>query len=321
MDHVNSNNFDGQLPEDTILHLNRHLTKKGKSLLLTLYKYQRMQHKELAKMLDIQSNGLTNLLKRIKQINKDLIICKSEGRNKLYSLAQIAKIYTENELLPKETAQQRFFTSFLHADPSIQDVLKSLSKFQESEGNNWYIVLDDFLLAESKNKDKIKDGHDTNIEGAAYQNYINFINAMIDLIIRYGQQAAHKVYDVLEEKILIHRLESLLSNLLDDYYQIEPLFRKEKENLQDAYSIIDMIFSKRYPAIFGIYPKPLPEEYYRVDRAISIMINEFEENNYNKNVSITQWEKKFYTKAHFSCISYIAEKCSIVYIGKEKLFS
>lgn len=316
MNHISSNISNSQLLEDTISYLNSHLTKQGKSLLLILYKYQPIHHKRLAEILDIQTSGLSNLMKRIDETYHDFIEYQTEGRNKLYSLSQIAKVYTENELLPEEAARKQVGTSFLHTDPSLHNVLECLRKFQEFEGDDWDIALDDLLLAEKRNNGEIKDDPtiNTDFKEETYQNYTSFKNAMMTLIVQYGQPAAQKVYDIIEQKVLIKRLEYLFSCLLEDFHLIEPLFLLEKENLQASYSIIDLIFSKCCPTIFRIPSRPLPREYNGSQLAISKMIDEFKDNNYDKNVSIAQWEKKFYTKEHFSCLSYIAEKCSTVYI-------
>lgn len=325
-DHTTSNN---QLSRKNISYLNSNLTKKGKLLLLTLYKYQPLKHKDLAKILDMQTNGLTNLITNINEkIYNDLIKSEHVGRCKFYSLSQIAETYTENILLPEETVRKNALTSFLHNDFLVNDVLDSLRKFQEFEGDDWDIVLDDLLFAETRNmlastanaKEAINQIHFNyfNYKEETYQNYNTLKNALITLIIQRGKQSAQKVYEILDQKILSRRLDTLLSNILDDFYKMEPLFHLEKENLQAAYSIIDKIFSDCFPETFGtntiFYPNPLPAEFYSIYSVIINMTNEFKYNNYDKTVSIEQWEKNFHIQNHYSCISYIAEKCSTIYI-------
>lgn len=314
--------FKSQLSDDTIIYLNKNLTKKAKTLLLILYKTQPLQHKYLAETLDMQTNGLSNLISKINKVYKEFITFKYEGRSKFYSLSQDAEKYTKDILLPKEAARKDTRTSFLHTDLLIQDVLIFLKKFQEFEGDDWYIVLDDLLFIETRKIVAL----DIKFKEETYLNYNNLKDALITLIIKHGKQSVQKIYSILDQRILTKRLDSLLSSILDDYYKIEPLFRLEKKDLQMAYFIIDKIFLDHYPAIFGTNsvsnPNPLPPEYYSIYYSIysviNNMINEFKNNNYDKAVSIEQWEKKFYTKNQFSCISYIAEKCSTVYISQEK---
>lgn len=325
MNQADSIIFNSQLSKNTITYLNSNLTKKGKALLIALHNYQPLKHKDLAKTLDMQTNGLTNLISKINNIHKDFIIFESVGRCKLYTLSQVAETYTEIVLLPEEAERKNVRTSFLHNDLLTDEVLDSLKKFQEFEGDDWYIVLDDLLFVETRSKlvtntilKADSKQNFINFKEETYQNYINFINALINIIIQHGKQSVQKFYGILDQKILSRRLESLLSNILDDYYKMEPLFHLEKKDLQAAHSIIDRIFIDCFPAIFGtnsvFYPNPLPAEFYSIYSVILNMTNEFKDNNYDKAVSIEQWEKKFYTRNHFSCLSYIAEKCSTIYI-------
>lgn len=109
---------------------------------MTLYKCQPIQHKYLAETLEMQTNGLSNLISKINKIYKGFIEFDSAGRSKFYSLSQVAETYTEMVLLPEETARKDALISFLYTDPSVHDVLESLRKFQEFEGEDWYIVHD-----------------------------------------------------------------------------------------------------------------------------------------------------------------------------------
>ncbi len=314
-----------QLSKNTIFYLNSNLTKKGKSLLIALYKYQSLKHKDLAEILDTRANALTNLITRINKMQKDFILSDSVGRCKFYSLSQIAEAYTEIVLLPKETARNSARTSCLQYDFFTCDVLNFLGKFQEYEGDDWYIVLDDLLFTETQNRlTASNDSKGTFIHSymdfkeETYQNYTNLKDAFITLIVQHGKQSAEKIYRILDEKILSKRLDFLLSLILNDYYKIEPLFYLEKKDSLVAYSIIDSIFSEYFPEVFGktsfSYSDLSPAEYYRIYSVIIQMINEFKENGYDKSISIKQWEKNFHTTDHSNCLSYIAEKCSTIHI-------
>lgn len=314
-----------QLSKNTIFYLNSNLTKKGKSLLIALYKYQSLKHKDLAEILDTRPNALTNLITRINKMQKDFILSDSAGRCKFYSLSQIAEAYTEIVLLPQETARNSACTSCLQYDLFTCDVLNILGKFQEHEGDDWYIVLDDLLFIETQNRlTAINDPKGTfshnhmNFKEETYQNYNNLKDAFITLIVQHGKQSAQKIYRILDERILSKRLDSLLSLILNDYYKIEPLFYLEKKDSLAAYSIIDRIFSERFPDVFGktsfSYSDSFPTEYYLIYSVIVQMINEFKENGYDKNISIKQWEKNFHTANHSNCLSYIAEKCSTIHL-------
>lgn len=320
MKHENNNS---QLSENMILYLNKNLSKRGKSLLVVLHDYQPLQHKQLAAMLDMKTSSLTNLINRIKKLRINLVEFNLIGRSKFYSLSQIADAYTEIVLLPKETARKHTHGSLLHAGQLTHVVIESLRKFQEFEGDDWYIVLDDLLFVESRNisaantnPQEEKNHNYNDFRQETYQNYIDFKNALITLMIQQGEQAVQKIYNIIDEKILTKRLDSLLLKLLGDFYQIKPLYDLEKESsLTDAQFMVDKIFSHCYSAIFDSDPNPnsLPEKYYGVEHAIQTMIDEFKKNDYDKAVSIAKWKKKFYTGNHFECISYIAEKCNNLY--------
>lgn len=150
---------------------------------------------------------------------------------------------------------------------------------------------------------------------------MNFKNTLITLIVQHGKPSVQKVYGILDHKILSKRLDSMLSNVLDDFYKIEPLFQLEKKDLQAAYSIIDRIFYEYFPEIFkasSIFSSPLSSEYYGIYSVIAKMNKEFKSNNYDKAVSIQKWEKKFHARNQFSCIAYIAEKCNTIYIAQSQ---
>lgn len=323
MNQTTSASSSSQLSEKIVLYLNSNLTKKCKLLLTVLYKYQPLKHKELAEMIDVKTNGLTNLILKINKIQSEFIGSQNAGRCKIYSLSPLAEIYTEIVLLPEENTRKNAHTSSLYNDPLIYDVMDSLDIFQEFEGDDWYIVLDDLLFAEANGisitttdaKEEINQFH-MNYSEETYHNYINFKNALINLNVQHGRQAVQKIYGIMDQKILSRRLELLLSSLLDDFYKISPLFQLEKEDSQNAYSIIDRIFSDCFPETFGsnsaVSSKPLESKYCSLYSVFLTMNNEFKNNNYDKAASIEQWKKRFHIKNHYNCISYIAEKCSAV---------
>lgn len=290
---------NNRLSKNTISYLNSNLTPKGRFLLIKLYKYSSLKHKDLAQTLDMSSSSLTNLITRINSIYQDFIKSESIGRHKFYSLSQIAEAYTEIILLPKQTAQNDAIASLLSNDSLTNNVWYSLKKFQEYEGDDWYLVLDDLLLFETRNQlvrttDAIEISNQIHFDykNETCQNYINFINALIALEIQQGKQSLKKIYGILDQIILERRLEFLLEKSLNDFYQIEPLFHLEQNDLQAAYSLIDKIFSELFPEIFGEnIPSShvsLPSEYYSIYSVIINMTKEYKKNNYNKSVSIEQ---------------------------------
>ena len=325
MNQANNPTSNNQLSKNTISYLNSNLTPKGRSLLAILYKYPALRHKDLAQALDMSSSSLTNLMTRINNTYQDFIKSESVGCHKFYSLSQIAETYTEIILLPEKNARDNARVSFLHNDLLTNNVWNSLRKFQEYEGDNWYLVLDDLLFVETRKQlTRTTDSNDvfehiySNLKNETYQNYTNFINSLISLVIQQGKTSVQKIYGILDHIILAKRLDLLLTNILNDFYKMESLFHLEKNDLKAAYSLIDKIFSEHFPEIFGenslSSPTLLPAEYYSIYSVIINMTKEFKNNNYNKATSIEQWEKKFHTGKHFSCLSYIAEKCSTIYI-------
>ena len=320
MDQTDRKIPNAHLSESMIAYLKSNITKKGEFLLKTLYNYPHLQHKNLAGALDMRPNGLSNLISKINNIYEDFIISDSKGRNKFYSLSQAAEAYTKSELLPEETARKDARLSFLHTDPLTRNALDFLRKFQEFEGDNWDIVLDDLLFFETKNLPTTN----THFIQETSQNYRNFKNALITLVIQNENQSVQKVYGVLEQKILTTRLESLILSELSYYNKMKPLFRLEEKDVRAARFIIDKIFSEysSAPATFephSIQYYNLPQtEYENIDWVINRMIKGFKNSNYDKIAFIEQWEKKLYTRNQYSCISYIAEKCNSFYFRQEK---
>lgn len=319
MSQTNRKTQNTNLSEGMITYLKDKITKKEESLLKMLYNYPNIQHKNLAGALEITSNGLSNLISNINNIYENFIIAEPKGRKKFYSLSQAAEIYTIRELLPKEAAQKDARLSFLHTDPITCDALDFLKKFQEFEGDGWDVVLDDLLFVETR------DMSATNIRFSqeTSQNYNNFKNALITLVIQQKEQSVQKVYAVLEQKILTTRLKSMVSSALSNYNKMKPLFLLEENDLKAAHSIIDKIFSEHSsdpaPIVTNAihYINLQQTEYEDIDRVIDRMIKDFKNNNYDKIAFIEQWEKNLYTRNQYS-ISYIAEKCNELYHRHEK---
>lgn len=186
--------------------------------------------------------------------------------------------------------------------------------FQDAAGKEWFMVLDDLLSG-------IMDINELSDE--LYNRYMEFAESLIQLRIQQKSTAIRKVYDVIDNNILIKRLERYLDNELKDLYVLEPLFDLEKEDFEKACVLIDHIFSELRPVIFGAAGSLQLEElaitinqYYAIHHQISNMINEFQSFDGNKTKAVAYWKEKFH--AYNASLQYIASNCHTIYIVEQQ---
>lgn len=308
---------DSLLTKEVVLTLNALLSRQGIAVLKALYQSPGIQQKNLAVNIHTSPASLSNIISKLEAIQPDLLKSERIGRSKFYSLTDTAAAYVESELLKDEkpvSPKIRPFNSSSLEDAMTNETIHFFELFQDAAGKEWFMVLDDLLSG-------IMDINELSDE--LYNRYMEFAESLIQLRIQQKSTAIRKVYDVIDNNILIKRLERYLDNELKDLYVLEPLFDLEKEDFEKACVLIDHIFSELRPVIFGAAGSLQLEElaitinqYYAIHHQISNMINEFQSFDGNKTKAVAYWKEKFH--AYNASLQYIASNCHTIYIVEQQ---
>lgn len=307
-------NSQNSITQTTINELNAALSRKGKSVLLALYRSPRIQQKVLAVSINTSPNSLSNLLGKMETIRPVLLDIEHIGRSKYYSLTNIAKQYVCSALIPKETYNINTFFSVPAETSLSNETLEILYQFQHLAGSEWLLILDDLL----------SNGQDTGAAADDLTNlYTRFIRNMRQMYLRKDSLSIRKIYSELSNSILVSRLENYLKDSLQDSHALIPLFDLEKQNPKKVIELINYVFAEMKPHIFGkddlaCFPNnelPVSEEqYHAIFHRISIMVNEFSNHYRSKLQALKTWEKAFY--ASNVTLTFIAEKCYMVQLAE-----
>lgn len=151
--------------------------------------------------------------------------------------------------------------------------------------------------------------------------YTDFMNQIKNLKISNSDTSIREVYDILNQPILIKRLEAKLTMDLKYFYILKPLFDLEKQNLRKTTYLVDNIFAELAPDVFLMSDASvsyngtiLPDEQYnKIFREICIMKNDFTNNKctVDKEKITEYWQEKYFWQGY--SLIYIAEKCSTLY--------
>ena len=292
------------LTQDVISFLNTILTKYNITILKEIYYSPHTQQKTLAANLHTAPNSLSNMLNKLESIHPKLLNVEKIGRSKYYTLTEVAELYISQEILPQATKIHTF--SSPHEDTLAKETLILLSYFQEAGGTDWYLVLDDMLSGKTivhTNADELNDL------------YADFINNMKQLKILNKPASIQAVYDVLNQPILIRRLDGYVTTELKRFYALEPLFKLEKQDFDKAVLLIDYIFSKLKPSIFPmpVLPpsfKEIPvsqEQYSSICCEFATMAEEYAKYQGDTVGVATYWKSTYNTDSMSFYL--IAEKC------------
>lgn len=313
---LDSNN-GSLLTKEVILMLNASLSKQGTAILKALYESPEIQQKNLAVNIHTSAASLSNIISKMEAIQPSLLKSERIGRSKFYSLTDTAIAYVESELLPKEkpaSPKIRPFNSSSLEDALINETIHFFERFQNAAGREWFMILDDLLSGIMELNQ---------LSGELYDGYMRFMESLIQLRIQQKSIAIRRVYDVVNNNILIKRLERYLDRELKELYVLEPLFDLEKEDFERACALIDYIFCELRPMIFGsagiLYLEEYSitvEQYYAIHHQISSMINQFLEFHGDKTKAVAYWKEEFH--AYNASLRYIASNCYAVYMAEQQ---
>lgn len=305
------------ITQNVINELNATLTKSGKAILLALYQTPRIQQKVLAVNIKTSTTSLSNLLSKLEHIRPPLLNIEYSGRSKYYSLTKIAEQYVSKELLFKESYNISTFFTVPANGSLLNNTLNTLYQFQSIAGSEWLVVLDDMLyngVNTIENKNEL-----SNL-------YTQFINNMNQLYMQQELLSIQKIYDTLNNSILVKRLENYLKSNLKDHHALIPLFDLEKQNSKKAIQLIDYTFAEIKPSIWpddlSLFSNDLPvsgEQYHAIFHKLSMMANEYSIQYESKAQAIKNWENIFYTSN--ASLIWIADKCNTIKLMESRKFA
>ena len=296
-------------------YYNATLTKPDTDILRELIYSPQTQHKVLATNLHTSTNSLSNRFNRLENIQPALIITERIGRTKYYSLTEIGRAFVEQQF-PTKSNLIHTFAKPSQDDALLNDTLKILARFQQVVGAEWDVIMDDILSGKAiiYEKDEKNDEIKTLYE--------DFIFNLKNLHILGKTSCIQDVYNTLSQNVLVHRLKEYLDNEMTDYHALEPLFKLERQNFEDAFLLIDYAFTQINPAIFkpfgsmnSIQSLMLSKEQINsVICTILGMVNEFRNYNGNTILAVNHWKETYLSTG--VTLYHIADKCYTIYYSE-----
>lgn len=289
--------------------LNRTLTKSHREILNVLHSSPNLTPKSLSARLGKSPNSLSNMLSRINEINPHLIHDEKVGREKQLRLGTIGIAYLEAQESSSDKPKKILKFSNSARDEALKNALLSLNNFKKCDPDNWLLKLDD-CLTDHMNIDE---------NPLLYTAYNKFIDNIRTLRIKGYLITLQTIYDHLNNEIIVKRIQETLDQLLNHFYQLETLFNLTNEKPQIAFEIIDDMFLKIFPDVWGGLPtvSSIPHKnlfpeatYASTYYQISNMVHTAVLNHWEKNQAIEQWEKSYCTSNVI--FYYIAEKCKTI---------
>lgn len=303
------------LTPELVRYYNATLTKPDIDILKELLHSPQTQHKVLATNLHTSTNSLSNRFNRLEGIQPALIISERIGRTKYYSLTNIGQTFVEQQFPPKSNLIHTF-TNTSQDDALLNDTLKILARFQQVVGVEWDVLMDDILSGKAIPNEKEEESDEIKTL------YEDFIISLKNLHILGKTACIQDVYNTLGQNVLVHRLKEFLDNELTDYRALEPLFKLERQNFEEAFLLIDYAFTQINPTIF----KPFDymqsirslmlskEQINNVICTILSMVNEFRTYNGNTTLAVNHWKETYLTTG--VTLYHIADKCYTIYYSE-----
>lgn len=300
---VVNTHLDELNPEITSL-FNNSLTKNGKQILQILYEQPESSHKELYEAIGTSASSLSNLISKIEQITPKLLNVEKRGRNSFYSLSPIARDYVKQELIENNAKKIRPFQTQTYTNVAFDQATSALKDFQQAAGKDWDLKLDELL-----------NDNAMWVDSKLYGFFHTFIENIIVLRKSGKNELLDSIYTIINQNILIKRIQNYLNKQLLSYYQLEALFTIENTNIQAAMELVDEIFYFLVKCNFN--PVSIPttdksitsEEYYGLIKCICQMKEEFDRfySNHGKAQAVRDWKQKYHSESIL--LFYIAEKC------------
>lgn len=305
---VNISNDNIKLTSEDAIKIRNSLTQDQFLILKTIYDEPGIQHKLLAEKLKKSPNNLSNMLKKIKDTEIQLISISVKGTKKHYYLTTIAKQFLEQELFTTKISLE-FGESgcFKSAGTIVEETLKKLEVFKKKAGSEWLFTL--YNLLSEKN-----EGVSDEIQAIYKELSDIFCRCKIQ-----SNDALQKVFDSLENEQLVDLIKNHLGKKLSYFYLLEPLINLEKKGGTILFEIIDSVFSELHPLAFPTQTNKIPqelllssEEYNNILLGVVKLSSEFIKEHHTKRKAVSYWKSAYFLSENLTF--YIAEKCSFLMV-------
>lgn len=311
----NSINGSILLTPELVRYYNSTLTKPDIDILKELLHSPQTQHKVLATNLHTSTNSLSNRFNRLEGIQPTLVMSERIGRTKYYSLTEIGQTFVEQQFTPKNNLIHTF-TKTTQNDALLNDTLKILARFQQVAGAEWDVLMDDILSGKTIPNEKEEESDEIKTL------YEDFITNLKNLHILGKTSCIQEVYNMIGQNVLIYRLKEFLDNELTNYHTLEPLFRLERQNFEEAFLLIDYAFSQINPIVFKPFDNMQSirnlmlskEQINNVICTILSMVNEFRTYNGDTTLAVNHWKETYLTTG--VTLYHIADKCYTIYYSE-----
>lgn len=308
-------NGSSLLTPELARYYNATLTKPDIDILKELLHSPQTQHKILATNLHTSTNSLSNRFNRLESIQPALIMSERIGRTKYYSLTEIGQTFVEQQFPPKSNLI-RTFTKTAQDDALLNDTLKILARFQQAVGAEWDVLMDDILSGKAIPNEKDVENDEI------ITLYEDFITNLKNLHVLGKTSCIQNVYNTLSQNVLVHRLKEFLDNEMNDYHALEPLFRLERQNFEEAFLLIDYVFTQINPIIFKPFDNMqsiqnlmlTKEQINNIICSILSMVNEFRAYKGNTALAVKHWKETYLTTG--AALYHIADKCYTIYYSE-----
>lgn len=321
-----NNNITANITRNAIDTLNDSLSKSFIKILTTLYRTPKMTQKVLAASIQTSPSSLSNIIARMNTITPQLLTSERNGRTVYYSLTAVAKYYVEQELIADKIDHTSSFIVNVSADslnidtPTAVEAKRSLSQFQEKAGNNWIVILYNYIGNELNDSSHGRNSLDPD----NYNLYKNFMNSITQLKLQKDDSSINQLYSILDNEILIQRMEAYFDKRLEIYYNLLPLLNLVDSGKEDsqkkAFMLIEYIFTE-IKSSFAVqqtaitkYPLDLPvdkDEFRLIQNSIQAMIKDFFHYDGNVLQALNYWQKQFFTTN--ACLYFIVLECQTIY--------
>ena len=293
-------NTEDLLSRDELFSINASLSPSMNAILQTLYQNPNLQHKALATDTHLSITNLSNYILKLENIKPSLLKIAKSGRSKFYSLSNTGEQYVEQMLLQNPPIKVHSLVPLSLDASKTNAAIQLLHNFIQAAGSDWDIILSDIL----SNSDQ--DIHqDLDIIFGEFMNHVTWLKT------HQRDESLKKIYSALKQNILVKKLDRYLDRTLKNFYILEPLFQLEKNDTENAYFLIDEMFSEfDYTEAHSSSTdvRVLTEyQYYAIFHHLTIMINDFCRHNYDKKSVIDYWKNVYHTLNPI--LLYIAEKC------------
>lgn len=283
----------------------------------TIYNRPGISHKELAEALGVTPSRLCAIVKLLEDNEIRVITVYYEGRTKSYTIAE------DSRQIVGDCLKARGMEYSEHSEVQDKDykagsnlrVVSFIEMLREKEGERWFLVLDEMLIAQNR-------GEICEIDEEIQKAFDGMLEETLDVYLNGGTEAIKKLRKTLGSDFLAARLEEYINVMLKDYNGLRPLCVLEDSDWKSAYDFINQVLTEEYDLKSQKTcdkKREIPFEKQEVAWEIGgIILNWMEEarnHALSKEAAYQEWSRKLPVKNERICY-YLAEKYDRYFGGR-----